>query len=457
MNDVVDRGGAWAVVGAGPHGLSALKNLLELGLDADGFERDTDLGGNWNFHAENSRVYESTHLISTKPFTQFPDFPMPDAYPDYPSHWQVHRYFRSYAEHFGLLDHLFFNSEVVSVTPAPGERWDVTVRDRESGVETTRQYAGVVIANGHNWWPKIPQYPGQDTFTGEIKHSADYKSADVVRGKRVLVVGAGNTGCDVAVESAQNAKETFHSTRRGYYYNPKYAFGRPSDQTADLLLALRLPLALRRVMFKSVLRLTVGDFEKFGLRKPDHEFFETHPIVNQQLVYYVGHGDIQPKPDIDRLDGSTVYFEDGTSAEIDVIVFCTGYLAHFPFLDDSYLNPEGDHPVLARQIFTPATPTLAVSGLIQPDSGQWTIAHWQGMLIATYAALRAQDPVTAQRFYDAIVSETGVRFTGGAEYKDSTRHYYEIAHQEYLRAIERDLQRLESMAPAISGSLAAAR
>jgi hypothetical protein len=340
----------------------------------------------------------------------------------------------------------------VSVTPASGERWDVSVLDRTTGETTTRQYAGVVIANGHNWWPKIPQYPGQDTFTGEIKHSADYKSADVVRGKRVLVVGAGNTGCDVAVESAQNAKETYHSTRRGYYYNPKYAFGRPSDQTADLLLALRLPLALRRVMFKSVLRLTVGDFEKFGLRKPDHEFFETHPIVNQQLVYYVGHGDIQPKPDIDRFDGSTVYFADGTSAVIDVVVFCTGYLAHFPFLDDSYLNPEGDHPVLARQIFTPATPTLAVSGLIQPDSGQWTIAHWQGMLIATYAALRAQDPAAAQRFYDAIVTETGVRFTGGAEYKDSTRHYYEIAHQEYLRAIERDLQRLESVTP-----LAAAR
>ena len=156
MSDVVDRGGAWAVVGAGPHGLSALKNLLQLGLDADGFERDTDLGGNWNFHAENSRVYESTHLISTKPFTQFPDFPMPDAYPDYPSHWQVHRYFRSYAEYFGLLDHLSFNSEVVGITSAPGDRWDVTVLDRVSGETTTRQYAGVVIANGHNWWPKIP-------------------------------------------------------------------------------------------------------------------------------------------------------------------------------------------------------------------------------------------------------------------------------------------------------------
>ena len=448
--DVIDRGAAWCVVGAGPHGLSALKALLQLGVDADGFERDCDLGGNWNFHAENSRVYESTHLISTKPFTQFPDFPMPDDYPDYPSHWQVHRYFRSYAEHFGLLDHLFFDTEVIRVEPAAqgDQRWNVTVRDRASAAERTLQYAGVVVANGHNWWPKIPQYPGQADFTGQILHSADYKSADAVRGKRVLVVGAGNTGCDVAVESAQNARETYHSTRRGYYYNPKYAFGRPSDQTADLLLAMRLPLALRRVMFKATLRLTVGDFEKFGLRKPDHAFFETHPIVNQHLVYYVGHGDIAPKPDIERFEGGTVHFTDGTVADIDTVVFCTGYLAHFPFLDDAVLNLDGDHPVLARQIFTPASATLVVSGLIQPDSGQWTIAHWQGMLIATYAALHSADPVAARAFYDRTIAETGVRYTGGTDYKDSTRHYYEIAHQEYLQAVERDLHRLEAMAPA---------
>ena len=443
-----DRAGAWAVIGAGPHGLSALKNLLQLGVEADGFERAADLGGNWNFHAEHSRVYESTHLISTKPFTQFPDFPMPDDYPDYPSHWQVHRYFRSYAEHFGLLDHLNFNTEVIEVASAPGDRWDVTTRDLHTGEQVTREYAGVVVANGHNWWPKIPQYPGQDTFTGEIRHSADYKSADLVRGRRVLVVGAGNTGCDVAVESAQNARQTFHSTRRGYYYNPKYAFGRPSDQTADMLLALRLPLSLRRALFKATLKLTVGDLTKFGLPKPDHEFFETHPIVNQQLVYYVGHGDILPRPDIESFDGDAVRFIDGSSAEVDVVSFCTGYLAHFPSLDDALLNRVGDHPLLARQIFTPMSPTLAVSGLIQPDSGQWTIAHWQGMLIATYAALLRDDPRAARRFHDAIVASTSVRFSGGAQYKDSTRHYYEIAHQEYLSVVERDLHALESMSPA---------
>jgi hypothetical protein len=203
---------------------------------------------------------------------------------------------------------------------------------------------------------------------------------------------------------------------------------------------------VRRALFKATLKLTVGDLTKFGLPKPDHEFFETHPIVNQQLVYYVGHGDILPRPDIESFEGDVVRFNDGTSAEVDVVIFCTGYLAHFPFLDDELLNRVGDHPMLARQIFTPKSPTLAVSGLIQPDSGQWTIAHWQGMLIATYAALRRADRLAANRFHDAVVASTSVRFSGGAQYKDSTRHYYEIAHQEYLSVVERDLHALESMA-----------
>ena len=446
ISAVIDRGDAWAVIGAGPHGLSALKALLQFGIEADGFDRATDVGGNWFYAGTTSRVYESTHLISTKPFTQFPDFPMPDDYPDYPSHWQVHEYFRRYAKHFGLYDRIALGTEVVSVVEREG-RWDVTVREVDTGDERTLNYEGVVVANGHNWSAKLPTYPGQESFTGEILHSAQYKGAAPLRGKRVLVVGAGNTGCDVAVESAQNATATYHSTRRGYYYNPKYAMGRPSDQTADLLLALRLPLAVRRTLFKTVLRLTVGDFTKFGLRKPDHKFFETHPIVNQQLVYYVGHGDIRPKPDIARFEGDLVHFEDGTSAQVDLVIFCTGYLAVFPFLAEGTLHYDGDHPVLARQIFTPEHESLVVSGLIQPDSGQWTIAHWQGMLIATYAAVRRRDRAAAAAFFAKMIAELEVRFTGGATYKDSTRHYYEIAHQDYLRAIEVDLADLERSLP----------
>jgi len=437
--------GSWAVIGAGPHGLAATKALLQLGIDAWAFERAADVGGNWNFHGSSSRVYESTHLISTKPFTQFPDFPMPDAYPDYPSHWQVHAYMRAYAEHFGLRERIRFRSEVVDVQPRDGGGWQVTWQDVDSGAQGSADFAGVVIANGHNWSPKLPAYPGQASFTGELIHSSDYKSARVLDGRRVLVIGAGNTGCDIAVEAAQHARSVWHSTRRGYYYNPKYALGRPSDQTADLLLALRVPLTVRRAMYKAVLRLTVGDFAKFGLPAPDHAFYETHPIVNQQLVYYVGHGDIKPRPDVDRFEGAHVHFVDGTSAEVDLVICCTGYLARFPFIDQSWLNVVDDHPVLARQVFTPASKTLAVTGLIQPDSGQWTIAHWQGMLIATYAALLQSDHQAASDFHRGVMGRLAERASGGTTYKESTRHYYEIAHQDYLRMLTADLHRLEGL------------
>ena len=442
--EATDRGDAWCVIGAGPHGLSALKALLQNGIDADGFEHEAEVGGNWNFGADNSRVYESTHLISSKPFTQFPDFPMPDRFPDYPSHRQIKEYFTAYARHFGLSDRIAFGTDVVACVPVDGgAAWLVTVRERATSRETTYRYAGVVVANGHNWFPKTPQYPGQDTFAGQMLHSADYKGADVLRGRRVVVVGAGNTGCDVAVESAQNAVHTWHSTRRGYYYNPKYAMGRPSDQTADLLLALRLPLWLRRQMFKATLRLTVGDFEKFGLKKPDHEFFETHPIVNQQLPYYVGHGDITPVDDVERFESDAVVFTDGTRAEADLVVFCTGYLVQFPFLDEQWLNWSGDHPQLFLQMFTPAYSNLVVSGLIQPDSGQWTLAHWQGQTIARYIVASRERPAVAQRLRDRVTDEAERRFTAGTEYKDSTRHYYEVAHQEYLAALEATIRDLE--------------
>ncbi len=434
-------------MGAGPHGMSALKAMLQHGIEADGMERESDVGGNWNFGAENSRVYESTHLISSKPFTQFPDFPMPDSYPDYPSHRQVKAYFDRYADHFGLRRRIRFDTEVVRAEPVDdGRAWDVTVRERTTAAETTYRYAGLVVANGHNWSPKSPAYRGLDDFAGEVLHSAQYKGPEVLRGRRVLVVGAGNTGCDVAVESAQNAAQTWHSTRRGYFYNPKFVMGRPVDQVNDSLLAMRLPLAVRRALFDLTLRFAVGDVTKFGLQKPDHKFFETHPIVNQQLVYYVGHGDITPRRDIERFDAAGAVFADGSRADVDLVVFCTGYLLDIPFLRPEWLNWKGDHPELFLQVFTPRFDNLAVSGLLQPASGQWTLAHWQGVLIARVAEALRDDPRAARGFLSRAEHEAGRRFSAGTTYKESTRHYYEVAHQDYLKALQQAIRELEGAA-----------
>ena len=425
------------VVGAGSSGLTVTKNLLEYGFAVDTYEQAGEVGGNWNFGGPTSRVYESTHAISSKPFTQYPDFPMADELPDYPHHSQLQDYPQAYARHFELGPHLRFGHRVARAEPA-GDGWDVTVLPPGGG-QMTRRYDALVAANGHNWHPKLPRHPG--TFSGEVLHSADYKSADVLRGKRVLVVGAGNTGCDIAVEGALHAERTFHSSRRGYWYVPKYIAGRPADQIGDLLLALRLPLRLRQWAIAAVLRGFVGDLASYGLPRPDHRPLETHSIINSQLVYHLGHGSITPKPDMARFDDDRVVFTDGSAEQVDLVIYATGYRVRFEFLDREHLNWRDGRPHLYQQVFTPRHASLAVAGLVQTDSGQFAVAHWQAVAIAELLRSR---PAAARAFLARAARRLDRRWTGGARYADSTRHWFEVAHQHYLSGLERTIAELRA-------------
>ena len=431
------------VVGAGSSGLTVTKNLLERGFAVDAYELAGEVGGNWNFGGPTSRVYASTYAISSKPFTQYPDFPMADELPDYPHHSQLLDYLRAYARHFELGPHLHFAHRVIRAEPvgSPAAGWDVTVALPGDG-EVTRRYDALVAANGHNWQPKQPQHPG--TFAGEILHSADYKNADVLRGRRVLVIGAGNTGCDIAVEGALNAERTFHSSRRGYWYVPKYIAGRPADQIGDLLLALRLPLRVRQWAIAAVLRTAVGDLTRYGLPRPDHRPLETHSIINSQLVYHLGHGSITPKPDVARFDGDRVVFTDGTSEHVDLVIYATGYQVRFDFLDGGHLNWRDGRPHLYQNVFTPRHDSLAVAGLVQTDSGQFAVAHWQAVAIAELLRARRERPAVARAFLARAAEQLDRRWTGGARYASSTRHWFEVAHQHYLGGLERTIAELRS-------------
>jgi hypothetical protein len=280
-------------------------------------------------------------------------------------------------------------------------------------------------------------------FQGEVLHASAYKDAAQLRGRKVLVIGAGNTGCDIAVEAAQQASRCWHSARRGYWYAPKYVWGRPADQINDIVLALRLPLRVRQWLFARQLRRTVGDLTRFGLPKPDHRVYETHPLVNSQLVYYVGHGAITPVPDVARFTRTGVEFTDGRTAEPDLVVMATGYLPRFEFLSPDMLNVDGEgRPRLYLNALSPAHPTFAVAGLLQPDSGLFPLVHWQTQLVARWLRLREVSPDRAARFWARHHREVGVRYTG-ARLKQSTRHWFEISHTMYLRAIEKALRELE--------------
>ena len=440
---VYDRGGTVCVIGAGASGLAAVKNLREQGFAVDCFERETGVAGAWNWRHDRSPVYASAHLISSKPFTQFPDFPMPDDWPDYPHHAQVHEYLERYCEHFGLREHIWFGTEVTRVEPAEGGYWDVTTKGARGGTDRTQRYAAVVVANGHNWYPKQPEYEGLDSYRGEVIPASAYKDTAQLRGRKVLVVGGGNTGCDIAVEAATQANKCWHSTRRGYWYTPKYLYGRPADQVNDQVRALHLPLWARQKLFQRVLRRSVGDLTRFGLPKPDHRVYETHPVLNSQLIFYIGHGGIVPVPDVARFNRASVELTNGETIEPDLVVLATGYLPRFEFLAPDLLGiDEQGRPHLHLHAFAPQHPTLFVAGLVQSDSGVFPIAHWQTVAMARWLRLRESAPDRAASLWSTVV--TGPRTLTSAKVKESTRHWFEIDHVVYLRALQKTLDALES-------------
>jgi len=421
-----------AVIGAGSSGLVAARNFLSHGFEVHIFEKEDDLGGNWNYGKPFARVYRSTHTISSKPGTEYPDFPMPKEYPDYPHHSQILTYLRSYAEHFHLIAHIQFSAEVIRIEPIVENDartgWVITLKNGHKN-----RFDLLVIGNGHNWFPKFPEYSG--VFTGQSLHSAEYRTPDIFANRRVLVVGGGNSGCDIAVEAAQIADHVWHSTRRGYWYMPKYIFGRPTDQVGDQLLALGLPLWLRRLIATAMHRLLIGSAKKTGLPHPDHRLFETHPIINSLLPYYVGQGDIVPKPDIERFDGTTVHFVDQSSIEVDIIVFATGYLIRFPFIDDRHLSWQNGRPHLYLNVFHPNYDSLFVAGLIQPDSGQFGLVHWQMLAAARFAAA-VRDGHSSADALRQHKADPRRQLSGGIRYKESTRHYVEVEHWSYRKLLK---------------------
>ncbi len=430
---MTSRDAKYCIVGAGASGLTAARNLQREGIAFDVLERAPELGGLWNYSNPESSVYRSTHLLSSKPLTEFTDFPFPAEYPDYPHHSKVLRYFHAYAEAFGLHETIEFDTEVTGLEPA-GTGWTVKL-----GTGGARDYAGVIIANGHLAEPKTPEYPGE--FAGETLHSKQYKTPDVLAGKRVLVVGAGNSGCDIAVESAQNAAKTFHSVRRGYHYIPKYIMGKPVDQFGELALRLRIPLAVRRLLNGLVVSLVYGRPEDFGLPKPDHKLLESHPIVNSQIFYYLGHGDITPKPDIAVFAGDKVQFGDGSEEEVDLIIFATGYKISFPFIDRKYLNWSNGRPELFLNIFHPDFDNLFCAGLIQPDSGQWGLVDYQMQLVARFIALKKSKGTRLERFREIKAHTNHVR-NGKIHYLKSERHLLEVEHFSYRKQLQKYIRML---------------
>lgn len=424
----------FALIGAGPSGLAGARNLSKLGLDFDGFESASDVGGLWNIDNPRSTMYESAHLISSRTTTQFAEFPMPEDGPDYPGHAEVRRYLSAFADEFDLLKHFRFDSKVTSVKPVDDSdaRWRVTW-DGPEGTESA-VYDGVILANGTLAEPSIPMFPGH--FRGELLHSSSYTSPDIFQGKRVLIVGAGNSGCDIAVDAVHHAASVDMSVRRGYYFVPKYLLGRPAD---TLNQGRPLPARIKQWLDTRLLRLFTGDPVKFGFPEPDYRIYESHPIVNTLVLQHLGQGDLRVRPDIERFRNRTVYFADGTNDEYDLVMLATGYVLDYPFIARRHLNWTDLAPKLYLNIFSSASFAkegfngIYVLGMVEALGLGWQGRYEQAELLARYLS---SEPATRRNF-EARAAKPWPDLTGGYRYLGLERMSYYVNKDAYRRAVKK--------------------
>jgi dimethylaniline monooxygenase (N-oxide forming) len=424
------------IIGAGPSGLVTAKVLYQRGLPFDCFEKGSDIGGLWRYENDSglSPTYASLHTNTSKTKTAFSDFPMPDEYPDFPSHAQLLAYFEHYVDHFGFRHRITFRTEVVRVEPTRGGTYDVTVRHRDTGATRTERYGAVLVACGHHWQPNWPVVPGH--FEGKVMHARDYRTPDVLRGKRVLVVGAGNSACDIVCEVVHHSQAVFLSTRRGAHVIPKYLIGRPLDLWLTPFTS-RLPLFVQRSLFRLLVYLTRGNQRRYGFPVPDYPLGAEHPTISTELLPLIGHGRIRVKPDIQQLEGRRVHFADHSTEEIDLIIYATGYRVAFPFFDPTFLEVRDNYLPRYLHVVPPDHPNLYFIGLVQPLGSIMPLAEAQAEWIADLLEGKAGLP-SREAMWRWIRREDAWR---RRRFVPTKRHALEVDFYRYLRQLRRERRR----------------
>ena len=414
---MLDRGNRYLIVGAGVSGLAAARHLAHFALPFDVVDRNPGAGGLWDRHVPGNGMYHSAHFISSKTRTAFPDCPMPEIYPDFPSNEQVLAYLRDFARHFNLYQYIEFEREVTWMEPAAGDNgWLVRLNGGEE-----RRYKGVILATGHFWDPVLPQFPGH--FDGHCLHAVQYKSREMFAGKQVVIVGLGNSACDIACDAVQaGAASVTVSARSGAWIVPKYVLGRPADATGGRLTG-RLPRPLRNWLNGLALRLLAPNPERFGLPAPRHAFHERIPVVNTLFLYYIGHGRLFTRPGIKALHGRRILFDDDSPLAGRYSALRHRLPRLFPVFRSLPSAPNENLPDFYLHAFHPQRDDLFMVGIDEQSSGGWSIHDAQARTIARYLYHHQANPAAARRARAALpLHHRRVRQVSRRLFSSDSRH-----------------------------------
>jgi dimethylaniline monooxygenase (N-oxide forming) len=415
----------FAVIGAGAGGLCAAKHLLARGMDVTIYEAGNRVGGLWVYDNDNgmSPAYKSLHINSEADISTFADFPFPPGRSLFPDHEEMSRYLASYAQHFDLVRRIRFKCRIASIVPE-GSYFLVTAEG--GGAET---FDGVVVASGHQSRPRhAPQIAG---FAGDYIHSHAYRIPQPYEGKRVLVIGPGNSGVDIAADICTSTAHTTLCARSPVLIMPRMAFGAPVGRTLMKLEKPWLPLAVRLWIRNSLTRIFHGRMEQWGFRTPTGR---THPISHPTLISHIVWGRIAVKPGIKSIADRDVTFTDGTTQAFDSIIGATGYTTELPFLSAELnpISPDHSRVDLYHRVVHPTCPGLFFVGFFDATGGS-NVRMMDDQ--SEYVAAIATGAVKLPNFSEMQASIVAEKAWAAAQFPNTPRYGLELDPRRYRKIL----------------------
>ncbi len=434
------------MVGAGSSGLAVLKALREHHVAVECFERGSEVGGLWRYENDSglSGAYASLRTNASRWRMQYPSFPMPASYGDFPHHSDMAAYLDAYADAFGLRPLIRFGTTVERLEPDLGGKWWITLDDG-----SRRGYRAVVVATGLFWSPRLPAYPG--SFDGEVSHSYDYRMPDRFAGRRVLIVGAANSAAEIAVEVSAVAERTVMSMRDGAHVIPRW-IGRAPFDAGDGEPRNRLPWRLLNRIYRRRVAREIGPAPA-SWRPAAHRLLEGIPIISSDLLPAVRRGKVVVRPAIDRLSGDRVRFVDGSEEPLDHIIYATGYQISLPFLSSSLLSAKGRELPLYRRIAPPEVGGLCFAGFVDTPGGLLPVVEAQGQWIAAVLTGRLRLPPLEQMRRAIARAERRTR----QRFPQESPYSIRCDPHAYRRLLESDLRRARRRVRHASIALGAGR